>query len=76
MMVEQELIDDWWFNKGAQFEYRYSFFPRRCYNTHRWVWGRAVRGRKFVTGPGEPLIIDRWYHRNEGLIMMLKGLTT
>jgi hypothetical protein len=70
----QTMDDNWWFNKNAQFEYRYSLLPRRCHNTGQWVWGRAVRGRKIVTGPGEPVTIDRWYHRHEAVIMMLKGL--
>jgi hypothetical protein len=60
------------FNDRAVFEYRVSVFPRRCYNTGSWIWGRAVRGRRTITGPGEPVIEDRWYHRNEALIMMIK----
>lgn len=56
----------------ASFDYAYSIWPRRCYNTGRWIWGRAVLGRNFITGPGEPVVEDRWYHRHEAMIMMLK----
>lgn len=59
----------------ASFDYAYSFWPRRCYNTHRWVWGVAMRGRRIITGPGEPVVEDRWYHRHEAMIMMLKKVS-
>jgi hypothetical protein len=65
---------DEYFNSCADFHYKYSFIPRRCYNTNRWVWGVAVRGRRVITGPGDSIIEDRWYHRHEAIIMMLKGL--
>ena len=61
------------FADRAVFEYAHSWIPRRCYNTGRWLWGIAVRGRRVITGPGEPVIEDRWYHRHEALIMMLKA---
>lgn len=63
------------FNDRAQFEYKFSFWPRRCYKTGRLVWlETAMRGRRIITGPGEPVIEDRWYNRDEALIMMIKGL--
>jgi len=70
----QDGIEDERFNSRAVFEYKTSFIPRRCYNSGRWIWGVSMRGRMMITGPGDPLIIDRWYHRHEAVIMMLKGL--
>ena len=63
------------FNDRACFEYKYSFIPRRCHNTQRLIWGLAVRGRWSVRA-GDNVFIDhdRWYHRHEAVIMMLKGL--
>ena len=61
------------FNDRAVFRYAYSIWPRRCYNTQRWIWGLALLGRRVITGPGEPVIEDRWYHRHEAIIMMLKN---
>ncbi len=61
-----------YFNDRASFEYKHSFWPRRCYNTGRWVWGVAMRGRRIITGPGEPVIEDRWYHKHEAIMMMLQ----
>ena len=63
------------FNDRAEFEYKYSFIPRRCYNTQQLVWGLAVRGRWRVRA-GDNVFVndDRWYHRHEAVIMMLRGL--
>lgn len=63
------------FNEHAEFEYKYSFIPRRCRNTQQLVWGLAVRGRWRIRA-GDNVFIndDRWYHRHEAVIMMLKGL--
>ena len=60
------------FLSRAVFEYCTSVIPRRCYNTRRWIWGRSMRGRRIITGPGEPIVEDRWYHKNEALIMLIK----
>jgi hypothetical protein len=70
MAPEEQSYD--YFNSRASFEYRYSLWPRRCYNTGRWIWGLAMRGRRIITGPGEPVLEDRWYHRHEAIIMMLQ----
>lgn len=69
--VSQEQAYDH-FNDRASFRYAYSIWPRRCYNTGRRLWGTALLGRRIITGPGEPVIEDRWYHRHEAIIMMLK----
>ena len=63
------------FNKRADFEYRYCLWPRRCYNTGRWLWlETAMRGRAIWHGPGEPVIEEHWYHQHEALVMMIKGV--
>ena len=63
------------FERRARFEYRWSLWPRRCYRSQRKVWGRAVRVQAIWTGPGEPIVEQRWLHRDEGIIMMLKRST-
>ena len=60
-------FDDW-----AVFEYKYSFIPRRFFATDQWIWGLAMRGRRIIHGPGDPLIQDRWYHRHEAILKMLR----
>ena len=62
------------FERRARFEYSWSFWPRRCYRTSRRVWGVGVRAQAIWTGPGEPIVETRWLHRDEGVILMLKGL--
>jgi hypothetical protein len=32
-----------------------------------------MRGRRIIGGPGDPVVEDRWYHRDEAIIKMLKG---
>jgi hypothetical protein len=61
------------FNKHAKFEYKYSFWPRRCHSTKRLLcFTLAMRGRRIITGPGEPVIEDRWYHRDIGIVLLIK----
>ena len=75
VQVESGIYGDG-FMYRASFEYKYSFWPRRCYNTGRWLWMEtAMRGRAVWTGPGEPVFDDRWYDSNEALIMMIKKVS-
>jgi hypothetical protein len=76
------------FANQAVFEYRRCWWPRRCYATGRWLFGTiAVRGyieendlklprRRDVLQSNDFLTAvmfqERWYHRNEGLMLMLK----
>ena len=76
------------FANQAVFEYRRCWWPRRCYATGRWLFGTiAVRGyiqendlklprrldvlqsNVFLTAV---MFQERWYHRDEGLMLMLK----
>ena len=64
------------FYDRATYDYKWSFWPRRCYTTGRLLFCTlALRGRAIWTGPGEPAVEDRWYDRSEGLIMMLKKVS-
>ena len=62
------------FDERAKFEYVFCAWPRRCYTTGQWLFMEtAMRGRRIITGPGEPVIEDRWYNKHEAIIKMLKG---
>jgi hypothetical protein len=62
------------FNNRANFAYQFCFWPRKCYITGQWlICTRAVRGQAIWTGPGEPVLEHRWYHKNNGLLLLLKG---
>jgi hypothetical protein len=64
------------FNQRAQFEYRFSIIPRQCYLTGQWIWGRHIRARAVWHGPGDPAIEDRWYHKDQALVMLIQQGTT
>jgi len=69
-----DAMQDGW-HLRSEYTYQYCIWPRRCYNTGRWLWFTvAVRGSAIWHGPGEPLVEQRWYHRNEALIMIIKGI--
>jgi hypothetical protein len=53
---------------------RFSFFPRRCYYTGKYLWLRhAYLGTAMITGPGEPVFEHRWCERKEYLFLKIKG---
>jgi hypothetical protein len=61
------------FYDRATFEYMWCIWPRKCYNSGKWIIADiAVRGRRVITGPGDPVIEDRWYCQDEALMMFLK----
>lgn len=65
------------FNQYADFEYKFSFMPRRCYKTGKLLWmTTALRGR-IISRSGDVTltVVDRWYDRGEGIIMMLKKVS-
>ena len=67
-MSESDMYDGFW--SRVIFTYHWSFWPRRCYTTGQWLFCTiAMRGRAIWTGPGDPIVEDRWYHRNEGLML-------
>lgn len=54
---------------------RFSFWPRRCYYTGKYLWlRRAYRGTSMITGPGEPVFEHRWCERKEYLFLKIKGV--
>lgn len=55
-------------------ELRRVWFPRSCYRTKKLLWFcQAIRARRIITGPGTPVVEDRWYDQHEFLILKLKG---
>lgn len=53
----------------------WSLWPRSCSESKRLLWfTKAYRARRIITGPGEPVIEDRWYGQPEFLILQLKGI--
>ena len=57
----------------AVWEETFSLIPRRCNLSNRWMWGNHIRGIRMISGPGDPVVIEIWNHRDEHLIYKLKG---
>lgn len=66
------MIDQWFYSR-ADWRPAWSLIPRRCDISNRWIWGQHMHGTNWISGPGEPVIIDIWNHRDEHLIQRLKG---
>lgn len=66
------MIDRWFYDR-AKWKKTFSLIPRRCDLSQRWIWGYHMCGSNFITGPGDPVIIKIWNHREEHLLYKLKG---
>jgi hypothetical protein len=66
-------MDNEWYSRTAEWEEIVCIIPRRCYISNRWIWGRHYRGTRYITGPGEPVVLTYWHDKNEHLIWLLKG---
>ena len=65
--------DESYFMRRASMQLLWSFWPRRCYVSKKWLcFCLAYRARRIITGPGEPVIQDRWYSQAEGLMQLIK----
>jgi hypothetical protein len=73
MPMDQTTSYDYYWDR-ARPEYKFCFWPRRCYETQRWIWMRtAYKFRRVITGPGEPVVEDRWVGKHEFMTGVLKG---
>ena len=66
------MIDEWYYQR-ATWKKKFALIPRRCDLSGRWIWGRHIHGTRFITGPGDPVIISIWNHRCEHTLYKLKG---
>lgn len=57
----------------ANVELKFSFWPRKCYESKKRIFGPAYRARRIITGPGEPVVEDRWLAKDEYLWGLLSG---
>ena len=53
----------------------FCIWPRRCYITDKLLmFTYAYRATRVYTGPGDPVYEDRWYDKDEFLILRLQGM--
>jgi len=74
--TDQYQNSELWFLQSAKIEYQRSFWPRRCCISKQMLWGKtAVRARRPTHGlsGAVEVIEDRWYARDEFLMLKLKG---
>lgn len=58
----------------AEIKLMWSWLPRRCAITGEWLcFDLCYRARRIYTGPGEPVVEDRWYEKHNFLMLRLKG---
>jgi hypothetical protein len=57
----------------AEVELKFSVWPRKCFETKKWLFGLAYRACATWTGPGLPVHEYRWYSKEEYLLGVLKG---
>ena len=71
--VDLEVDDD--FYNRAIYKYCWCLRPRRCHITKKRLWlVRAVRGRALWYGPGDPATEERWFDRDQALLMFIKKI--
>jgi hypothetical protein len=66
--------NDYFKRRCIGWQRKLSIWPRRCFYTGKLIWIRyAYKGTAMITGPGEPVFIDRWVHPREYLFLKIKG---
>jgi hypothetical protein len=71
--VREALLKRQWY-EGANAELRFSLFPRRCYETKKWLWlKRAYRLGKRFSSYGGDFVETRWIDEQTFVLMRLKG---
>jgi len=75
-MPLDNMFDDDLFNRRCLgWQLRFSFLPRRCYYTGKYLWLKiAYRGTALILGPGEPVFDYRWCNKQEYLFLKIKGI--
>lgn len=71
-------FDNWWENerwrKRATWNLEFALLPKRCAITNKRIWLKwYYRGEAMITGPGEPVYLDRHHDRHEHLLWALAG---
>lgn len=52
----------------------FLFIPKFCFISNKFMWLKfAYKQTAMFTGPGDPILEDRWYDQKEFLIAKLKG---
>ena len=62
------------FLDGASVELKFTWLPKKCQLTQKWLWLRpAYRAMRVWTGPGEPVFEYRWFKCYDFLLWRIKN---
>jgi len=65
--------EDWELQRIGVWKLKLCWFPKKCYLSGKKIWGKyAYHGERWITGPGEPIVVNYWIDRNEFLIWKIK----
>lgn len=71
-MSDEASYDPFWYRATA--ELKVSYFPRKCYFSKKLLFmTQAYKLTRIITGPGEPVVEDRWLSKEEFIVQKLKG---
>jgi hypothetical protein len=65
--------DPFW-DRKLETELKFTWLPKESDETGERIWfEHAYRFRRIITGPGEPVIEDRWLTVEQAMVKILKG---
>lgn len=65
--------DPFW-DRVSETKLKFTLLPRRSDENGKYIWLKnAYRFRRIITGPGDPVIEDRWLTKEEAMLHILKG---
>lgn len=72
-MNDVQSYDPFW-DRKLQTDLKFVWLPKKSDNSGNRIWlKKAYRFRRVITGPGEPVIEDRWLTTDEAIVQILKG---
>ena len=71
--LDSELEEYRW-RVRADWTLRFCLWPRRCAISGRRIWlKQGYRGTNWLTGPGDPIPLERWHDKDYHLVWLLEG---
>ena len=72
-VTESPHEDSWGLNRAAGWRLRLCWAPQKCFLSKQPLWGKyAYYGERWITGPGEPVVVKYWIAKDEFIIWQLK----
>jgi hypothetical protein len=68
----ENMVRNW---RSCQWELKLALLPHRCAASGQLIWFKyAYRGIRFITGPGEPVVLKYWMTTEEFMTNRIKGV--